>query len=233
MTLADEPEHVSRKYKERTNIKHAHASRRRKEHEVDIFTQYKLLDKNRKYISFYSLFQGTYRIFVRNQDCTDSTTFKVEDYVLPRFEVTLTPPKYILATDDTIKYTVCAKWVNYIPYIINSFSPFALSFTYFFFLLWFFIGYFIHSFMEQFFFRGKCTVYIKQILKLKKSLEQPHVIIFIRILFCILFRSCLCCFLSHFHLYLDIQVHVRPACERRGNVNCEQWRKWTVPHSGQ
>lgn len=110
MTLADEPEHVSRKYKERTYIKHAHASRRRKEHEVDIFTQYKLLDKNiRKYISVYSLFQGTYRIFVRKQDCTDSTTFKVEDYVLPRFEVTLTPPKYILATDDTIKYTVCAK----------------------------------------------------------------------------------------------------------------------------
>ncbi|ROT60844.1 alpha-2-macroglobulin [Penaeus vannamei] len=53
---------------------------------------------------------GTYRIFVRKQDCTDSTTFKVEDYVLPRFEVTLTPPKYILATDDTIKYTVCAKY---------------------------------------------------------------------------------------------------------------------------
>lgn len=47
-------------------------------------------------------------IFVRKQDCIDTTTFKVEDYVLPRFEAILTPPKYILATDETIKYTVCA-----------------------------------------------------------------------------------------------------------------------------
>ncbi|XP_063596628.1 alpha-2-macroglobulin-like [Penaeus indicus] len=53
---------------------------------------------------------GTYRIFVRRQDCTDSTIFVVAEYVLPRFEATLTPPEYILATDDAIKYTVCAKY---------------------------------------------------------------------------------------------------------------------------
>ncbi|XP_042880594.1 alpha-1-inhibitor 3-like [Penaeus japonicus] len=53
---------------------------------------------------------GTYRVFVKNHGETHSTSFKVEDYVLPRFEVTLTPPKYILATDDTFKFTVCARY---------------------------------------------------------------------------------------------------------------------------
>ncbi|XP_063605240.1 alpha-1-macroglobulin-like, partial [Penaeus indicus] len=56
--------------------------------------------------------QGTYRIKVQAEDGGPSTTkeFKVEEYVLPRFEVTVVPPKYILATDTEFTFTVCAKY---------------------------------------------------------------------------------------------------------------------------
>ncbi|XP_069941920.1 uncharacterized protein [Cherax quadricarinatus] len=53
--------------------------------------------------------QGLYTIYVDTQEESHSTTnFKVEDFVLPRFEVTLKPPSYILATDETFTFTVCA-----------------------------------------------------------------------------------------------------------------------------
>ncbi|KAK8754666.1 hypothetical protein OTU49_017522, partial [Cherax quadricarinatus] len=55
--------------------------------------------------------KGLYTIYVDTQEESHSTTkFKVEDFVLPRFEVTLQPPSYILATDETFTFTVC---VNY------------------------------------------------------------------------------------------------------------------------
>lgn len=58
-----------------------------------------------------ALFQGTYRIKVLSEDGGPSTAkeFKVEEYVLPRFEVTVVPPKYILGTDTEFTFTVCAK----------------------------------------------------------------------------------------------------------------------------
>ncbi|KAG7163965.1 Alpha-2-macroglobulin-like 5, partial [Homarus americanus] len=37
-------------------------------------------------------------------------TFKVEAYVLPRFQVTVTPPSYILGSDEKFNVTVCAKY---------------------------------------------------------------------------------------------------------------------------
>ncbi|KAK3876687.1 hypothetical protein Pcinc_018566 [Petrolisthes cinctipes] len=39
-----------------------------------------------------------------------TTEFKVEDFVLPRFEVTLLPPPYSLATDTAFSFTVCANY---------------------------------------------------------------------------------------------------------------------------
>ncbi|KAK4324552.1 hypothetical protein Pmani_004827 [Petrolisthes manimaculis] len=39
-----------------------------------------------------------------------TTQFKVEDFVLPRFEVTLLPPPYSLATDTVFSFTVCANY---------------------------------------------------------------------------------------------------------------------------
>ncbi|XP_063614627.1 murinoglobulin-2-like [Penaeus indicus] len=56
--------------------------------------------------------EGTYRIKVQAKDGGPSTTkeFKVEEYVLPRFEVTVVPPKYILRTDTEFTFTVCAKY---------------------------------------------------------------------------------------------------------------------------
>lgn len=57
------------------------------------------------------MFQGTYRIKIQSTDGSSPAVkeFKVEEYVLPRFEVTVVPPKYILGTDTDFTFTVCAK----------------------------------------------------------------------------------------------------------------------------
>lgn len=55
--------------------------------------------------------EGTYTINVRGADKTLNTrTFKVEEYVLPRFEVQVTPPKYMLATDSRFTFRACANY---------------------------------------------------------------------------------------------------------------------------
>ncbi|ROT85734.1 alpha2 macroglobulin isoform 2 [Penaeus vannamei] len=56
--------------------------------------------------------EGTYKIKVQSAYGSSSTAkeFKVEEYVLPRFEVTVVPPKYILGTDTEFTFTVCAKY---------------------------------------------------------------------------------------------------------------------------
>ncbi|KAK7080211.1 alpha-2-macroglobulin-like, partial [Halocaridina rubra] len=56
--------------------------------------------------------EGTYKIGVRPMGNADQVyrTFKVEEYTLPRFEVTVKPPKYILGTDTEFSFTVCAKY---------------------------------------------------------------------------------------------------------------------------
>lgn len=55
--------------------------------------------------------QGVYKIKVRSSQTTQTTVkeFKIEDYVLPRFEVTLKPPSYVLADSEILKLEVCAK----------------------------------------------------------------------------------------------------------------------------
>lgn len=55
--------------------------------------------------------EGFYNIHVKGPDGrTNTNSFKVEEYVLPRFEVTMTPPKYVLASDEKFVFTVCAKY---------------------------------------------------------------------------------------------------------------------------
>ncbi|XP_042877953.1 alpha-2-macroglobulin-like isoform X5 [Penaeus japonicus] len=56
--------------------------------------------------------EGTYRIKIQSTDGSSPAVkeFKVEEYVLPRFEVTVVPPKYILGTDTDFTFTVCAKY---------------------------------------------------------------------------------------------------------------------------
>ncbi|XP_071524073.1 alpha-1-inhibitor 3-like [Panulirus ornatus] len=54
--------------------------------------------------------QGAYSVFVKTTDKTTRAEFKVEEYVLPRFEVTVAPPKYLLSTDTKFSFTVCAKY---------------------------------------------------------------------------------------------------------------------------
>ncbi|KAF2345983.1 hypothetical protein FHG87_023260, partial [Trinorchestia longiramus] len=56
--------------------------------------------------------EGTYSIVVRPSGGVDKTTkyFKIEDYVLPRFEVSLKPPKYLLADAEILKFEVCAQY---------------------------------------------------------------------------------------------------------------------------
>ncbi|XP_047480379.1 alpha-1-inhibitor 3-like [Penaeus chinensis] len=55
--------------------------------------------------------EGSYTIHVEGPDGRMNTNrFKVEEYVLPRFEVKMTPPKYVLASDETFVFSVCAKY---------------------------------------------------------------------------------------------------------------------------
>ncbi|KAG7169002.1 Alpha-2-macroglobulin-like 4 [Homarus americanus] len=55
--------------------------------------------------------QGVYTIIAENvHNSTTRTSFKVEEYVLPRFELIVTAPKLLLATDKTFTFTVCAKY---------------------------------------------------------------------------------------------------------------------------
>ncbi|MPC77420.1 Alpha-2-macroglobulin [Portunus trituberculatus] len=54
--------------------------------------------------------EGTYKIHVESPvgGFKAVQTFKIEDFVLPRFEVTLQSPPYILATTKSLHYRVCA-----------------------------------------------------------------------------------------------------------------------------
>ncbi|XP_063596598.1 alpha-1-inhibitor 3-like [Penaeus indicus] len=55
--------------------------------------------------------EGLYTIHVRGPGTTKTTrSFKVEEFVLPRFEVKVTPPKYALATDEIFTFNVCANY---------------------------------------------------------------------------------------------------------------------------
>lgn len=56
--------------------------------------------------------EGKYKISVQPQDgaSTVSQIFKIEEYVLPRFEVKINNPKYILGTDTEFVFNVCAKY---------------------------------------------------------------------------------------------------------------------------
>ncbi|XP_052791384.1 pregnancy zone protein-like isoform X2 [Mya arenaria] len=56
---------------------------------------------------------GDWNIKVVSEDKTKASeeqTFKVDEYVLPKFEVTVTPPSYLLPTNKKVSGTVCAKY---------------------------------------------------------------------------------------------------------------------------
>ncbi|XP_066958816.1 alpha-2-macroglobulin-like protein 1 [Macrobrachium rosenbergii] len=54
--------------------------------------------------------EGTYQIFVRTEETSASQGFKVEEYVLPRFSLTIQAPRYVLATASEIVLSVCANY---------------------------------------------------------------------------------------------------------------------------
>lgn len=56
--------------------------------------------------------EGPYKITVRTpgEGNQVSQTFKVEEYVLPRFEIKVNAPKFILGTDTSFVFNVCAKY---------------------------------------------------------------------------------------------------------------------------
>ncbi|XP_070176474.1 alpha-2-macroglobulin-like protein 1 isoform X1 [Littorina saxatilis] len=53
---------------------------------------------------------GTWAIEVTMDGEVTTQHFKVEEYVLPRFEVTVEPPSYFLVTSETFDGTICAKY---------------------------------------------------------------------------------------------------------------------------
>lgn len=53
---------------------------------------------------------GKWTITVEVEGKSEKQTFVVKEYVLPKFEVTVTPPKYLLPDTPLIQGTVCAKY---------------------------------------------------------------------------------------------------------------------------
>ncbi|KAK8760751.1 hypothetical protein V5799_027979 [Amblyomma americanum] len=54
--------------------------------------------------------EGTWTVTVSAGANSGSTTFEVQDYVLPKFSVTITPDPNDVVTNPTVLYTVCAKY---------------------------------------------------------------------------------------------------------------------------
>ncbi|XP_037082042.1 ovostatin-like [Pollicipes pollicipes] len=54
--------------------------------------------------------QGRWTIHVKRSDNIVKRPFEVEEYVLPRFEVTITGPKYITNQANTVTLKVCATY---------------------------------------------------------------------------------------------------------------------------
>lgn len=57
--------------------------------------------------------QGAWKIKVEKRrsqpQLVHSTVFEVKKYVLPRFQVTVTSPGYILADAENVTWNICAK----------------------------------------------------------------------------------------------------------------------------
>ncbi|KAK8786458.1 hypothetical protein V5799_023766 [Amblyomma americanum] len=54
--------------------------------------------------------EGTWTISVSAGTNSGSATFQVQDYVLPKFSVTITPDTNDVVTNPTVLYTICAKY---------------------------------------------------------------------------------------------------------------------------
>ncbi|GBN97171.1 Murinoglobulin-2 [Araneus ventricosus] len=52
---------------------------------------------------------GNWRITVWNNNVTESETFEVKEYVLPKYDVTIKFPPYVLANEEIISVEVCTK----------------------------------------------------------------------------------------------------------------------------
>lgn len=53
---------------------------------------------------------GTWKISVSSQNETESTNFEVKEYVLPKFDVKIKFPSFVLANTDLIPVEICAKY---------------------------------------------------------------------------------------------------------------------------
>lgn len=58
--------------------------------------------------------QGTWMIHVEKEELypqlVHTTTFEVKKYVLPRFQLTINSPGYILADTENVTWNICAKY---------------------------------------------------------------------------------------------------------------------------
>lgn len=55
---------------------------------------------------------GTWNIKVKVGGRTTSTSFDVDEYVLPKFEVKIKPPTFLTLNITSIPVGICAKWVK-------------------------------------------------------------------------------------------------------------------------
>lgn len=80
-----------------------------------IFHSYpKLTTVQKKKLNLSSFSQGAWKIKVEKKkslpQLIHTTTFEVRKYVLPRFQVTINSPRYILADAHNVTWTVCASY---------------------------------------------------------------------------------------------------------------------------
>ncbi|CAN8029049.1 unnamed protein product [Ixodes persulcatus] len=74
--------------------------------------------------------EGSWSINVQAGNSQGSTSFQVEDYVLPKFFVTITPDANDVQTNPTVDYKICAKY-TYGKDVKGAVEVYASSFSYY------------------------------------------------------------------------------------------------------
>lgn len=74
--------------------------------------------------------QGSWTINIQAGNSQGSTNFQVEDYVLPKFSVTITPDPNDVQTNPTVNYKICAKY-TYGKDVKGTVEVYSSSFAYY------------------------------------------------------------------------------------------------------
>lgn len=73
---------------------------------------------------------GKWKIFVEHRGVRSEQEFTVDEYVLPKFEVTIDGPSYLLVNETTVQYKICARYTYGQPVEGSVFAELSPEFSY-------------------------------------------------------------------------------------------------------